>query len=74
VAAPTRIENYKYRQFTVAVASSATQFLAAARNDKSVQVAHSSARSHEEVRFDIERQLSNLSFGYQIGASTNTHT
>jgi hypothetical protein len=57
VAAPTRVENYKYREFTVAVARSATQFLAAARNDKSVQVAHASARSLEEVRLDIESQL-----------------
>jgi hypothetical protein len=64
VAVPTRIDSYKYREFTVVVARSGTKFLAVGRDSKSMQVAHASALSLEEVNIDIKRQLADLSCDY----------
>jgi hypothetical protein len=61
MVAPTRIDSYKFREFTVVLARRGVQFLAVGRDEKSAQVAHASALSLEEVNSNIKSQLIELS-------------
>jgi hypothetical protein len=65
---PARIDSYKFREFTVVLARSGDRFLAVGRDAKSVQVAHASALSLDEVTSEIKRQLTELSNDY-VGVS-----